>query len=222
MESRAFVFLLRAALALSGVLILAGCGRQVVKDNSADAAVPVVNPEVARREIKEPDIDRENFEVGGYFGVMSVEDFESNSVWGLRGAYHMTESFFVEGTYGQTDVGETSFEKLSGGAPLLSAEERTLKFYDVSLGWNILPGEAFVGSKWAFNSALYLLAGVGNTSFAGDDYFTLVFGAGYRVLATDWLALHFNVRNHLFDTDLLGESKTTNNVEFNLGMTVFF
>ncbi len=222
MEGRILIFLLRGSLALLCLLILSGCGQKALTDNSADAQVPVVSPDVARRDVSEPKIDRENFEVGGYFGIKSVEDFESNSIWGVRAAYHMTESFFVEGTYGQTDVGETSFEKLSGGAPLLSDDDRTLSYYDVSLGWNILPGEAFVGSNWAFNSALYLIGGVGSTNFAGDDYFTLVFGAGYRVLATDSLAMHFNVRDHIFDTDLLGESKTTHNIEFSLGMTFFF
>ncbi len=222
MEGRILIFLLRGSLALLCLLILSGCGQKVLTDNSADAQVPVVNPDVARRDVSEPKIDRENFEVGGYIGIKSVEDFESNAVWGLRAAYHMTESFFVEGTYGQTDVGETSFEKLSGGAPLLSDDDRRLSYYDISLGYNILPGEAFVGSNWAFNSALYLIGGVGSTNFAGDDYFTLVFGAGYRVLATDWLAMHFNVRDHIFDTDLLGESKVTHNIELSLGMTFFF
>jgi outer membrane beta-barrel protein len=222
MEGRIFIFLLKPAVLLLCLLVMSGCGRKMLQDNSADAAVPVVNPEVARRDVREPKIDKENFEVGAYFGLKSVEDFESNTVWGLRGAYHMTESFFVEGTYGQTTVGETSFEKLSGGAPLLSDEDREYSYYDVSIGYNILPGEAFIGSSWAVNSALYLTAGAGSTTFAGDDFFTLVLGAGYRVLATDWLAMHFNVRDHIFDTDLLGEEKTTHNIEFNFGLTFFF
>ena len=46
--------------------------------------------------------------------------------------------------------------------------------------------------------------------------------AGYRFLATDWLALHADVRDHLFDMDLLGAKRTTNNIEITLGATVFF
>ena len=60
-------------------------------------------------------------------------------------AYHVTEDFFVEGLYGQTTMGQTSFELLSGGAPLLTDEERDLTYYSVGLGWNIFPGEAFIG-----------------------------------------------------------------------------
>lgn len=223
MEGRILGLFLRAGAAGLVVLpLLAGCGRSLVADNSADARVPVIDPQVARRDVDEPRIDRENFELGGYVGFMSVEDFGSNAVYGARLAYHVSERLFVEATYGSTDTDPTSFELLSGGAPLLADDERTLSYYDLSFGWNILPGEVFLGPNWAFNSALYVVAGAGNTDFAGDSFFTLTLGAGYRVLATDWLALHFDVRDHMFDSNLLGEDKTTHNIEFSLGMTVFF
>ena len=35
----------------------------------------VIEPEVERRKIKVPRIDTENFEVGGCFGALSIEDF---------------------------------------------------------------------------------------------------------------------------------------------------
>jgi outer membrane beta-barrel protein len=184
--------------------------------------LPVIQPEVDRREVSEADIDTENFEIGAYLGYMSVEDFGTNFVYGARLAYHLSEKFFVEGTYGTTDTDETSFEKLSGGAPLLSDDDRELTYYDISVGYNLLPGEVFVGSDLAMNSALYVLAGVGNTDFADDNYFTVVLGAGYRVLPTDSIAVHFAVRDHMFDSDLLGDSKVTHNIEFNLGLTYFF
>jgi outer membrane beta-barrel protein len=66
------------------------------------------------------------------------------------------------------------------------------------------------------------LAGVGNTSFADSDFFTLVFGAGYRMLLLDSLAMHVNVRDHMFDSDLLGQDKTTHNIEFTMSMNYFF
>ncbi len=222
MESRILIFLLKQLPVLAVLVALTACGGRPVQDNSADAEVPVVNPQVARRDVAEPKIDRENFELGASFGLMSVEDFGSNSTWGLRAAYHISESFFVLGTYGETDTDETSFEVLSGGAPLLSEDQRKLEYYDISLGYNLLPGEVFIGKNWAFNSALYLLVGAGNTSFADDDFFTLALGAGYRVLANDWLALNFEVRDHLFDTDLLGKDKTTHNIEFSFGLSFFF
>jgi hypothetical protein len=42
------------------------------------------------------------------------------------------------------------------------------------------------------------------------------------VLPTDWLAIHVRMQDRVFDSDLLGESKLTNNLEANIGLTVFF
>ena len=222
MESRILVLLLKGLPVVLGAIVLTGCGKQMTVDSSADAQVPVINPEVSRREIKPADIDTENFEMGVFGGFMSVEDFGTNTVIGARLAYHVSESWFVEASYGQTDTEETSFEKLSGGAKLLSDDERQLTYYNVAMGFNLLPGEVFIRDWFAFNSALYVIGGVGNTEFGGDDFFTVVFGAGYRVLPVDWLSLHFDVRDHMFDSDLLGEDKTTHNIEFNLGLAFFF
>ena len=182
----------------------------------------VIEMEVERRDIKEPDIDSEDFEFGAFVGVMSIEDFGSDVVYGVRFAYHVTEGFFVEASAGKTEGGLTSFEILSGGAPLLSDSERQLTYYNLNVGYNILPGEGFVGAGRAYNTALYVIAGLGSTRFAGDDRFTVNFGAGYRFLLTDSIALHIDFRDHLFDIDLLGEEKTVHNLEGSLGVTLFF
>jgi outer membrane beta-barrel protein len=224
MESRIRVFLLRLALGGLSLAVTAGCAsRALDEEAAADQARPVIEPEVARRDVKAPEIDTEDFEIGAYVGFLSIEDFGSDTVYGARIAYHITEGLFAEATYGQSDAGKTSYEILSGGqAPLLTEDDREYKYYDISIGYNLLPGEVFIGGRWAFNSALYVVAGAGNTSFAGDDYFTFTYGAGYRVLATDAIALHFDVRDHMFDIDITGEDKTTHNIEFNLGATWFF
>ena len=93
---------------------------------------------------------------------------------------------------------------------------------NLSLGYNILPGEVFLGEGRAYNTNLYLIAGVGATRFAGDDRFTVNVGAGYRFLLNDSVALHIDFRDHLYDIDLLGEEKTVHNLEGHLGFTVFF
>jgi outer membrane beta-barrel protein len=189
-------------------------------ESSADR--PIIEPQVERREIKRAKIDTEDFEIGAYFGMISIEDFESHTVYGGRLAYHLTEDFFIEGTYGVSRAGRTSYEALSGSAALLTDDERDYSYYALSLGWNVLPGEVFIGENRAYNSAFYLVAGIGSTSFAGDDRFTVSGGFGYRVLPADWIAVHFDVRDHVFDSDLLGEKKIVNNLEAHLGLSVFF
>jgi outer membrane beta-barrel protein len=198
----------------------ASAGSETVDDSPENR--PIIEPQVERREIKRAKIDTEDFEIGAYFGVISIEDFESHSVYGGRLAYHLTEDFFIEGTYGMSRAGRTSYETLAGSASLLTDDERDYSYYALSLGWNVLPGEVFIGENRAYNSAFYLVAGIGSTTFAGDDRFTVSGGFGYRVLPTDWLAVHFDVRDHVFDIDLLGEKKIVNNLEAHLGLSIFF
>ncbi|MBT8089973.1 MAG: outer membrane beta-barrel domain-containing protein [Gammaproteobacteria bacterium] len=226
MESRFRVlFLIVATISLSGCAAtknLFGFGNEEAPPPASEAPGQVIDPEVERREIKEPAIDREDFEIGGYVGIMSVEDFGTDVVYGVRLAYHITAGFFVEGTVGQTEAGLTSFEELSGGARLITDSQRTFTYYNLNLGYNILPGEVFIGEGRAYNTNLYLIAGLGSTRFAGDDRFTVNVGAGYRFLLSDSIALHLDFRDHLFDIDLLGEEKTAHNLEGHLGFTLFF
>jgi outer membrane beta-barrel protein len=222
MESRLRIFLLKWVCVLVFAGVLPGCSYLRVDDAPNDDTGPVISPELERRTITEADIDSEDFELGAFVGVMSIEDFGSNVVYGARGAYHITEDFFAEAAIGRTRAGDTSFETLSGGAQVLTDSQRKLTYYNLSLGYNILPGEAFIGKGHAFNSALYLIAGVGNTEFADDSHFTVNVGVGYRFLVNDGIALHIDFRDHLFKSDLLGNDKTTNNLEGTVGISFFF
>ncbi len=196
---------------------------------TADGSTPVGNadqvviePQVERRDVKPPHIDTENWEVGLSIGSLSVEDFEVNIVYGARLAYHINEDFFAEGLVGFSDAGLSSFERLSGSAPLLTDSERQFTYYSLGFGWNVLPGEVFLGGKRAMNSAVYLTLGAGGTRFAGGDRFTLTGGAGARILIKDWLAAHLDIRDHVMEIDVLGKNKTAHNFEATLSLTAFF
>lgn len=190
---------------------------------SPDEAPPrVVEPEVARREIKVPKIRSSNIELGLFYGELSIEDFGAHPVSGFTLAYHITEDFFFQAEAGRAKAGRTSFEVLGGNVQLLTESERQFTYYDLSLGYNFLPGEAFLGRGVAMTSAFYLLGGFGGTDFAGDTKFTVNFGAGYRVVPVDWLAVHIMAQDHVFQSSLLGATKITNNLEARIGVTVFF
>ncbi|HXV39634.1 MAG TPA: outer membrane beta-barrel domain-containing protein [Steroidobacteraceae bacterium] len=220
-------------LFLSAALVMAGCSSLPWRDEDPVAApepaageseeTPVViEPQVERREIKPAKIDTENWEAGATVGSLSVEDFEVNIVYGARIAYHINEDFFAEGIVGQSDAGLSSFERLSGGAPLLTDSERRFTYYSLGFGWNALPGEIFLGGRRALNSTVYLTLGAGSTRFAGGDRFTLTAGAGLRVLVKDWLAVHLDMRDHVQEIDVLGSNKTSHNYEATLSLTAFF
>ena len=182
----------------------------------------VIEPELDRKKANVPNIDSQDIEIGAYYGFISIQDLKHSPVYGATAAWHITEDLFFEATYGKAKGDKTSFEELSGGAPLISEDDRKYTYYDISLGWNILPGEVFIGKHYAFNSGLYVIAGVGNTTFAGDNAFTVNAGLGYRLLLTDWLAWRFDARDYVFNRTLFGKDETTHNLELRTGVTVFF
>jgi len=233
METGPRVLLLTALLALlPGCAWLRGSDEADVaaaeepgaaEPDAAGAPPPkVIEPEVERRKVKVNRIDAENIELGAFYGALSIEDFGTNPVYGIRAAFHVTEDVFFEASFGRSKAGKTSYETLSGDVELLTDAERRFTYYNLSLGYNILPGEVYIGRDLAMNSALYLLGGIGSTKFAGDQRFSVNFGAGYRVLPTDWLAIHIDVQDIVFQSDLLGKDKLTNNLMAHLGATVFF
>lgn len=226
-------------LLLGAVTLLPGCAwllpagdtdgngaREEIVLSSAEepSSIPprVIEPEVERREVKVARIDAENVEVGAFYGALSIEDFGTNPVQGLTAAYHVTEDIFFQAAFGRSKAGRTSYETLGGNVQLLTPSERRFTYYGLSLGYNLFPGEVYIGRNLAMNSALYLLGGIGSTKFAGDQRFTMNFGAGYRLLPSDWLAIHIEVQDRVFRSDLLGRDKLTNNISAHLGVTVFF
>ena len=212
----------RIYVTLAG-LMLAGSFSAAALAQDDQTIDEIIAPDLERREIREAEIDSEDFEFTTYLGgILSVEDFGSNRMIGGSLAYHINEDFFMEAAYAQSELGESSYERLSGSAPLLTEEERELSMYNLSLAWNFLPGEIFVFDQFALNSSLYLIGGIGNTSFADEEYFTYNVGAGVRILARDWLALRLDVRDHIFEHEIFGEPLTTNNLSTQLGVSIYF
>ncbi|WP_193162866.1 outer membrane beta-barrel domain-containing protein [Microbulbifer hainanensis] len=208
---------------LSVAVLLCVSAAAALAQDSDDPLGELISPDLERREIREAQIDSENIEITAYLGgVMNVEDFGSNPLYGGALAYHISEDLFMEAAYGKTELGESSFERLSGAAPLLTDEQRQLSYYDLSLAWNLFPGEYFLFDKWALNSSLYLIGGVGNTSFADEEHFTYNIGAGVRVLTTDWLAFRLDVRDRIFEHEIFGEAQNTNNLSTQLGVSIYF
>lgn len=191
---------------------------------AADAAPPptVIEPQVERRKIKVPKIKAKNVELGAYFGELSIESYTSAPVVGVSFDYHVTEDFFFEAAAGRAKAGKTSFETLGGNVQLLTDDERRFTYYNLSLGYNFLPGEVFLGRNLAMTSGFYLLGGIGGTKFEGDQKFTVNFGAGFRVLPTDWLTIRIEAQDQVFKSDFLGTDRLRNNLSAHIGATVFF
>ena len=204
---------------LLGMLVLS---TELAAQSDDDETTGLIEPQIERVDFDEAMIDANDFEIAIYAGALAVENFDTNAVYGLRIGYHVSEDFFVQASYGTSKVGETSFETLSGGAPLLSDSERDLHYYLVSLGFNLLPGEVFLTDSTTFNSVLYVSGGLGSTDFAGDDRYTIALAVGYRTLFTDSFSIDIEMRDLIFDVDIFGEDETTNNLELTIGLNLFF
>jgi outer membrane beta-barrel protein len=181
----------------------------------------VVVPQVERREVKLPRYPSNDFEIGAFVGTYATQNFGSSAVYGLRAGYHVTEDFFAEGVYAQTKVSDASFRQVLPGG-VFADEREKLSYYNLSIGYNLLPGEVFLGGKRAKPSAFYLIGGVGSTKFDQQRRPTYNLGFGFRVFPTDRIAVQVDMRDHIFSLDLLGRRQSTQNLELTAGLTVFF
>ncbi|MGZ3240189.1 MAG: outer membrane beta-barrel domain-containing protein [Burkholderiaceae bacterium] len=181
----------------------------------------VVVPEVTRRDIKVPRMPSKDFEVGLFGGTYATQNFGSSFVKGLRLGYHISEDFFVEGVYGETKVSDEMYRQVLPGGVFPNGKNK-LQYYNISAGYNVLPGEVFFGANHASPFALYLIGGVGTTLLNDQRMATFNFGTGMRVFYNDNVAIQIDARDHVFSLDLLGKKQTTQNIELSLGLTVSF
>lgn len=209
-----------ALVALAAALPLAGRA-QGTQPEAKPANQQVIVPEVDRRDVKLPRIPSNDFEAGLMAGTYSVQNFGANAVYGLRLGYHITEDFFVEGVYGQTKVSDELFRQILPGGVYPNEKEK-LTYYNVSIGYNLLPGEVFFGSSRAKASAIYLIGGVGSTKIVNQRRQTFNLGLGARLFLADWAAVQVDFRDHVFPLDILGKRQSTQNLELTAGVTFFF
>jgi outer membrane beta-barrel protein len=181
----------------------------------------VIEPEVARRDVQVTHIPSNDVEMGLFTGTYDTQNFGTNLVGGLRLGYHITEDVFAEAVYGQTKVSDQDFRLILPGG-IFPQPHETLRYYDVSAGYNVLPGEVFIGRTHAKVSAVYLIGGVGITKFDGANHETVNVGTGMRVFLADWVSLQVDARDHFLSLNLLGQRQETQNLELTAGVTFFF
>ena len=73
-----------------------------------------------------------------------------------------------------------------------------------------------------------VIAGIGNTNFIASDKInhrnrqTFNYGAGIRVLFHDRFTVQMDMRQHIFDLDILGQNQSTKNLEWTGGVSFYF
>ena len=183
-------------------------------------SAPLLNPDIERRSIEIPNIDTENFEIGLYAGVLSVENFGSNYVKGASASLFITEDFFLTLNMGYSRIEDDAYREY---LPLFGESGgRDVTDSSILLGWNILPGEFFWANQQAFTSDLYLLLGMGTITFDQEEHGTYLAGLGLRIIPRDWFAIRFESKISEYKSNLLGYEKYSHNFDVVTGVSIFF
>lgn len=205
---------------------LLGIGLTALNTAIADSEgtpVTVIQPAEQTTSIRPAVIDGGQFEFGPYVGFLSVEDFNTNLVAGLSLSYHVNSRLLAQFNYGRSTTERATFEDISGdGENFLSEGDRDFHYQSLLAGYNLMPGRSFLGERRKFNSYIYLMAGAGRVSFAGEDNTGLVLGINYKTVLREWLTVNLDFRDVIVDRAFLGNNKTTHNIEMTLGISALF
>jgi outer membrane beta-barrel protein len=217
---------LRRYLFLASIIATVGAWSGVACAADDPQATPpdqnqVVVPEVTRRDIEPPRYPSSDFDIGFYGGTYSTQNFGASAVGGLRLGYNITEDYFVQGVLASTTVSDKNYRQILPGGIFPNENER-LTYYNLSAGYNFLPGEIFIGTTYATPFHVYVIAGVGNTSLDDQKHATFNFGSGMRLFLSDRYSVQIDARDHVFSMDLLGARERLQNLEFTIGFTASF
>jgi outer membrane beta-barrel protein len=216
--------------ALTAVLAIAAAG--IFVSSAAEAQTPaaqqpaneqVIVPQVDRRDVKVPKFPSNDFEVGLFAGSYATQNFGTHVVSGIRLGYHLTEDIFVQSAFGRTKADDGVYRRLIGtGGGVFDTETVKVSYYNLSFGYNVMPGEVFFGRSTAKATALYLIGGVGSTKFDKQRRQTFNVGWGVRLMLADWASLQVDMRDHIYSLDVLGKRENTQNIEMSAGLSFYF
>ena len=179
-------------------------------------AFDIVTPDAEQELIKDSDIRNAGMNIGVYAGLISYENFNSSYLLALYYSYPFSEKVFVEAEFGVSTINDSEYRNI--GLPLLTEEEVGMQFYTVLIGYNLLPGEVYWSQNKTLISRFYLIGGIGSVNFDDNQSVSIHLGAGFKMELDENKSIRFEARDRLFDTDILGTDKLTNNIEFHLGI----
>jgi len=184
-------------------------------------SLPEIQPEIERREIKIPRIDSEYFELGLLAGALSVEDFGSHLLYGVQGSLHVTQSFFFRAQAVRSKINDNVFRRL--GLPLFAGSgTQAIDKYSVLLGWDVFPGEVYLGESYTISSNIYVQAGASSILIGEKDYLGVVVGVGLRLMPVDWFSISLDVSGSEYNSDIFGFEKISHDYETSIGLGVYF
>ncbi|MGH1487058.1 MAG: outer membrane beta-barrel domain-containing protein [Cellvibrionaceae bacterium] len=203
-----------------------------VTAQGSGSSVKIIEPKKDVKIAKSAAIDDEKFELGLFTGILAVDEFNDNPVYGISFSYHMTPKFLLQLNYGESETRTPTFEKNATpdpDNPFLTDSQRTFEYVNLLAGYRVLRGRSFFGRNSKYNSDIYLMFGVDSVDFAqGSSNTGIVIGTSYRVVLTDSLTMNVDFRGHAVDREFNilsgaeGNKESTFNTELIVGLNLLF
>lgn len=196
------------------------CLTSILASSSFGQGITIIDPNKKTKSASPAARDTEHFEIGAYTGMLSVEDFNTNPVFGIALRYYVNEKAYIEGNIGSSETKRANSEDGLDFNP-----ERDFSYVTVAGGYQILKGRAFWGKKRKYNSGLYLVGGLEQVDFADNSETGAVIGVSYKTLLTDAFTFNIDFRDHIVNQKLenvSNDSKMTHNIELAIGFNLFF
>ena len=141
-------------------------------------------------------------------------------VFALSYAYHMTEDFAVEATAGLTRLTSNGGPELERTFAVLDDKPRRQLMFDANLVWSIAHAKLRLGGSIT-HFDLYVTGGGGvvdsalSSGIAGNGGFGLKFFLGRA------FGLRLDVRDHVFQQQLLSQSMVVNDITATVGFSIY-
>lgn len=148
-------------------------------------------------------IDSDLFDLGLYAGIVNIADFNGEAIAGLSATFQASEDFFLQYNIGQADASPSAYEQSQG--LLFDGSDRQFQHYDLLVGYRVFQSEFFGAEGQARLASLYLVSGVGETRFGGEDNFTTTVGVGYELALTRRVMLRIDYRTYLYASNLISD-----------------
>jgi outer membrane beta-barrel protein len=174
-----------------------------------------------RRSTKERLVQKTNRHELGIRGGHYVSDlFDATPVAGLSYAYHLTEDFAVEASAAYTRFASAGGPELERTFSVLGGRERRALLFASNLVYAPLHAKMQLGASLV-HFDVYVTAGAGvvdsvlSSGVAGNG------GLGFMFFVGQAMAIRFDLRDYVYQQQLLTEKLVVNDLTATLGLSVF-
>ena len=141
-------------------------------------------------------------------------------IFGFTYGYHMTEDFEVEASAAVTRLNSRGGPELERTFAVLEGKPRRQLMFDASLVYSLAHAKMrFGGSITHFD--FFLLAGGGVVDSAVSQGIAGVGGIGLKFFLGRAWAVRFDLRDHVFQQQLLADTFVVNDISATLGLSIY-